>query len=238
VAADLSALGYFLADRYQQPRERLPIILGVEQDAALAYAALAQAADDDFHTAVSVDFCPQLALPKPLCPQRQDNLAIADDTTSGAAGLLPAPYLVDNWFVFQNPARQSCDAAATAALIDKVPDARLTALSGPVIEHGKLSEPIAALLRWLDPRIAQQVKPSATLAEVPLIEAAVDSDSRFLAVMLSGDGGWAKLDRSLAAELNPTSATRRKKRANLLIGCSPSQKVGTTRDFLPIRQKV
>jgi type IV secretory pathway VirJ component len=152
VAADLSALGALLADRFQQPRERLPLILGFRQGAALTYTAVNQAAAADFHTAISVDFCPWLAFTKPFCPQHRQSLAVAAGSTAGVVRLLPAAALADDWFVFQSTAERLCDPAATAAFIKQIPGARLTPLTGGITEHGRLSGQITALLRWLDPR--------------------------------------------------------------------------------------
>ena len=56
-----------------------------------------------------------------------------------------------------------------------------------------------ALMQWLDPRIPHQVAGTASLAGLPLTEvpAQKPGDDR-LVVMLSGDGGWAALDRGVS----------------------------------------
>jgi type IV secretory pathway VirJ component len=60
-----------------------------------------------------------------------------------------------------------------------------------------------ALLQWLDPAIANQVQANTNVSGVPLIEVPVvtGASGKRMAVMLSGDGGWAELDRAVAAEL-------------------------------------
>jgi hypothetical protein len=62
---------------------------------------------------------------------------------------------------------------------------------------------VSALLQWLDPSIVKQVQPDASVVGVPLTEVPVTGgpDRPQLAVMLSGDGGWALLDRAVTAEL-------------------------------------
>ena len=64
---------------------------------------------------------------------------------------------------------------------------------------------LTALLQWLDPRIPNQVASNAAdeeIAGLPLTEVRAEhKDPTTFAVMLSGDGGWAALDRSVSAEL-------------------------------------
>jgi len=57
-------------------------------------------------------------------------------------------------------------------------------------------------MQWLDPDITGQVLNDADVTGVPLTEVRADgSRDKRLAVMLSGDGGWAQLDRTIAATL-------------------------------------
>jgi type IV secretory pathway VirJ component len=70
---------------------------------------------------------------------------------------------------------------------------------------GGRPDPLAALLQWLDPRIPNQVateQGQSDTAGLPLTEVpAAKAGEPILAVMLSGDGGWAALDRAVTAEL-------------------------------------
>ena len=200
VAADLVALGHSLAFRFDLPRDRLPILLGFEQGGTLAFAALVQALPDQFHTVVSVDFCPQLTLGKPLCAEHG-----LDGASTGDGGnfmLKPPTSMVGEWFVFQSTPQPVCATASVADFIQQVSNAKLTVLPGPALDRNALSAQITALLNWLDPRIHRQTQPTEAITGIPLIEAPTSNAGPLLAVMLSGDGGWAKLDRSLAHELN------------------------------------
>jgi type IV secretory pathway VirJ component len=70
---------------------------------------------------------------------------------------------------------------------------------------GDWQRQLFALVQWLDPRIPNQLAitvATADIAGLPLTEVpAAQEDPTTFAVMLSGDGGWAALDRGLSAEL-------------------------------------
>ncbi|MBL8251161.1 MAG: virulence factor family protein [Candidatus Competibacter sp.] len=199
LAADFGQLNRALEQRYPIATPQPAVLLGYGVGATLGYAALAQAPAERFHAAVAVDFCPELPLRKPLC-QGSANLATAAGPENKSVLLKSVARLPTTWFVFQN--RPACAAEAAESALKAVPQARLTAVSGT--EGVKAWMPqVSALLQWLDPGIAQQVQPDASATGVPLIEvpAMAGPERPQLAVMLSGDGGWALLDRAVTAEL-------------------------------------
>ena len=49
---------------------------------------------------------------------------------------------------------------------------------------------------------------SGGVADLPLVELPADSQRPYLAVLLTGDGGWADLDRQVAARLVAPAACR------------------------------
>lgn len=200
VAADLAALAAFIASHRHLTRARPPILLGFGQGATLVYAALAQDRPGALHTAISVDFCPRLALSEPLCSETGLHANLLAD--GSIQELAPVEHLATNWFVFQSPGATGCAVGSVRDFISRLPAAKPTELPGPAVEDGKLSPEIGALLNWLDPSIAAQVQTSAAITGLPLIEARAPGPDPLLALMLSGDGGWAKLDRSIAEELN------------------------------------
>src|SRR5262249_26191069 len=64
-SADLELLSQFAQRASGLASYEPPVIVGVGAGAALAYASLAQANPNAFRGAVSVSFCPLLALPRP-----------------------------------------------------------------------------------------------------------------------------------------------------------------------------
>jgi type IV secretory pathway VirJ component len=199
LSADFDRLNRILEDRYPIATHQPPILLGFGAGAALTYTALVQAPNDRFHTGISVDFCPHLPLRKPLCPGN-GHLATTPSPDNQGVNLNPSTEIPTTWFVFQN--RPGCDATTTTQWLKSIPLVRLVELSG--VEGSKSWLPqVSALMQWLDPSIIKQVQPDANLVGVPLTEVpATEKPERpQLAVMLSGDGGWALLDRAVTAEL-------------------------------------
>lgn len=174
-----SALAELAGELEQQ--HRLPahpaILVGYAAGGERVYEALRNARPAMFHAGLSLEFCP------PDAPA----------ATGTASRSLATP-----WFVFQR--RPGCNAAAAARFVRQTGNARLTVIGSG--HDSAWTQPLA-LLQWLDPRIPNQAQADASVSGVPLIElpAAAGTTSPRLAVMLSGDGGWAELDRSVAAEL-------------------------------------
>ena len=66
-AADFELLSKFLQKKMDFPVYVPPVLVGYSSGATLVYALLAQAPPDTFRGAISMGFCPDLPLVKPLC---------------------------------------------------------------------------------------------------------------------------------------------------------------------------
>ncbi len=198
-SADLDQLNRLMEQRYPPATHLPPVLLGQGAGATLSYAALAQAPAERFHAGIAVDVCPELPLRKPLCKGVGNLESVAPPNDKGVS-LKPIGRLPTTWFVFQN--RPSCDAGTATQFVKSIQLARLTEIAG---EEGIKSwlPQVTALLQWLDPSIVRQVQPDASVSGVPLTEVPVTAgpDRPQFAVMFSGDGGWALLDRAVTAEL-------------------------------------
>ncbi len=203
---DLENLSHFVQAYYHLPTYLDPILMGYSDGGTLAYAVLAQAPHDTFAGAVSVGFCPELALRKPLC--KSAGLDFTPRADHSGVDLLPSAQLGNPWIVVPRPgpaeartaqtgaadAAQACVVATTQAFVAKVPHAQdtdtdyATALARFTAQNG------AAVLAL----------PPAALKDLPIVAVparpgAKPSDA--LAILLSGDGGWAGLDQNVAAAL-------------------------------------
>lgn len=198
-STDFDQLNRLVEQHYPPATHLPPILLGYGAGAALTYAALAQAPADRFHAGVAVDFCPELPLRKPPCPGAANLESVALSDNQGVV-LKPVARLPTTWFVFQN--RPACDAGVAVQFVKSISLARLAEIPGNGGVKSGLPQ-ISALLQWLDPGIVKQVEPDASVGGVPLTEVpATGGPARSqLAVMFSGDGGWALLDRAVTAEL-------------------------------------
>ena len=134
-ADDLARLGRKLqADSAGQPPA--PILVGYSSGATLVYAALAQADAGVFRGALSLGFCPDLDLRKPLCK----GAGIGFTPRMNAKGVfngvnfLPAKSLAGRWISLQGQLDQVCPAAPTIKFVAEVPGADLVLL--PKVGHG------------------------------------------------------------------------------------------------------
>ncbi len=216
LGAELDRLAAWIGGHETLPRGALPILLGGSEGAALVYAALLQSPPRRFHAALTRGFCPRWPASVPP-PCRIGGLT---DALIEAERLLPAAAVPAVWYLIDAvpPAVPGCPAEAVAPFAERVANAhRVTsgaiggAASGsaggvPAATGGEADlGPLASLLQWLDPRIPDQVAVVAgagDIAGLPLIEVrAPHEDARTLAVMISGDGGWAAIDRGVTARL-------------------------------------
>ena len=86
---DMENLSHFVQAYYKLPTYFTPILIGHSAGASLAYAALAQAPPHTFTGALSLSFCADLDLHKPLC--KAANLDYTSRTDDGGVRLLPPP---------------------------------------------------------------------------------------------------------------------------------------------------
>lgn len=224
-AADLSGLATWIAVRYPLPKGALPILLGADQGAALVFSALRRAPAKTFHAAITLDFCPtgaQGSGDAPTCVDQGPGTAPAADRQPASLKRVQTP-----WFAIETGRPPACPGDAAHKLVLGVDNARLVAASLSRAEAGQNPvsavqdqalaghveatadqdwlSPTLALLQWLDPRIPNQVQSDAEQSDIgglPLVEVRADQENpTTFAVMLSGDGGWASLDRAVSDAL-------------------------------------
>lgn len=171
---DLENLSRFVQAYERLATYRPPILAGVGEGAAFAYAMLAQAPPGTFAGAVGVDFRAVLALRKPLCPG--SGVLYRRAASDGHAELAPQLALHGLWSAVA--ASENTSAARQAAL-----------LAGFAALQAKLPPPPAAATGALD---------DLPLTEMP---AAGGGPGNLFAIILSGDGGWAGLDRQVGRAL-------------------------------------
>lgn len=220
MAADFETLGHRVQRELGLREYLVPLLYGYSSGATVAYATLVQSPPGTFAAAVSLGFCPDQKFGgTPLCPGPEQQLSYKPGR-KGAWVFDPAPGLKDRWVAFQGQSDQTCSAAAVDAYAAQVGNARVIHLEGVGHGYGVERRWLAQYQQLFDelvplPPPAAQPPPArsspatsasegdATLADLPLIEVpvAAGTDDLPLAILLTGDGGWAGLDRGVAAEL-------------------------------------
>ena len=204
-AGDLEELSRSVQLHQHLPAYHRPILVGYSSGATLVYAALASAPVETFAGGISLGFCPDLALRKPLCRGRE--LRATPRAKDIGVDLAPVKELGVPWYVLQGDIDQVCSPPDTRRYVDSIDGAKLVLL--PKVGHGfsitRNWEPeyvdayraIAAAQREEPPPVA------AAVSDLPLVEVAATEETQDdrLAVILTGDGGWAGIDKSIAAAL-------------------------------------
>jgi type IV secretory pathway VirJ component len=184
--------------RYVQAFEKLPtyiepMLVGTGGGGSFVYALLAQAPADTFSAALSLGYCPRLSLEMPLCVGQALQWRAA---AGGGVELQPADKLAAPWSVLQVDGDPSC-AAAAQAFVGRVPQAKWVAPASAAALHADFD----AAYDELASHRAELGVPPSQLADLPIVEVPAGGAGARFAVLLSGDGGWASIDKHIAAGL-------------------------------------
>jgi type IV secretory pathway VirJ component len=206
-AGELESAAQALEKRYRLPRYVPPILVGYSSGATVVYGALAQAPDTTFAGAVSLGFCPDLEVARPVCGAGDWHPSY--DAVKHRGWVPERRDLVPPWYVLQGAIDQVCTPSATAAFARAIPSAHLVWLEK--VGHG-----FGVPSRWgkaLDDAVAAMLE-SESLFEKPMKVAGAPFDAlelplevtwpegaREALVFVSGDGGWSALDKTVASEL-------------------------------------
>ncbi len=201
-AGDLEELSRALQLRFKLPEYKPPILVGYSSGATLVYAVLASAPPETFAGGISLGFCPDIQITKPLCKGRS---LMFRRRAKGLGYDLDPVALAVPWVVLQGEIDRVCDPPATRAFVDKA-QGRLVSL--PKVGHG-----FSVTRNW-EPQFVEAYRslaaslpeppraPAAGALDLPLEEVpATKAGPDLMAVILTGDGGWAEIDKAIAASL-------------------------------------
>ncbi|MHB8909822.1 MAG: AcvB/VirJ family lysyl-phosphatidylglycerol hydrolase [Syntrophales bacterium] len=204
-AADFEALSKYVQQKFAFPNYVQPLLVGYSSGATLVYATLVQSPPNTFSGAVSMGFCPDLPLQKPFC--RGYGLEWNPGPKGKGYSFLPAKHLPSPWTAFQGKIDQVCDASQVEKYVKQVAAGKIVLL--PKVGHG-----FSVPRNWL-PQFRETVRyifenrsagPSPVpdnLKDLPLVEVkSITKGKAVFAVIISGDGGWAGIDREVAQALS------------------------------------
>jgi type IV secretory pathway VirJ component len=204
---DLENLSHYVQAYYKLPTYFTPVLVGYSAGASLAYATLAQAPRGVFGGALSLAFCADLDLNKPLC--KTESLEYTP-RKEGGFRLTPPARLRAPWFLLHGAEDRVCPAIEAREFATQTRNAHYVEL--PRVGHNYRHSPewmpqfksAYASLMASGPKSLPPAPPD--LADLPVIEVlasgpAVSNSDQF-AVLLSGDGGWAGLDKEVAGALS------------------------------------
>lgn len=185
--------------RVKVPMYLKPVLLGRGEGGAIAYAALASGPNGAYRAAVSIGFKPQLPGPNGWCKLGSFQ-SVPAKKPAHASTLLPPKGLSSPWIVLVQNRAQS---TAVHAFISGVSEARLVEPDAKTPVDAVLAAQIAPFLEPPAPAPANRPGEFPLPTGLPLTIIADPSAPRtdMMAVLYSGDGGWAGLDRDVAAAL-------------------------------------
>jgi type IV secretory pathway VirJ component len=165
-----------------------PIVAGVGEGGALAAVTLAEAPPATIDGAVSIDPTPAIPGRQPLCVNTTPN--------SGAGGFRYAltGRMEGFWSV-------GFTAEANKAVRDQIDELRRRASPIAVQEFPGAADKAQAVVALVTPHIVADRPKSGDVSDLPLIELPASHPSDLLVIVLSGDGGWRDLDKTIAEML-------------------------------------
>jgi type IV secretory pathway VirJ component len=135
-AVDFENLSRSLQSRLKLKSYLQPTLVGYSSGATLVYATLAESPDGLFKGALSIGFCPDLDLTKPVCEGAGIEATRRPDSKGHPQGVnfLPAKRLSGKWISLQGELDQVCPAPAAQKFIAAVPGGEVVLL--PKVGHG------------------------------------------------------------------------------------------------------
>jgi type IV secretory pathway VirJ component len=199
---DLENLAHYVQGYAKLPGYYAPLLVGTGDGAGFAYAMLAQASPGIFGGAISAGFCPLVRTAKPLCGG--ENLRF--ETSGAHLELHPSDRIGGEWLVLQGAQDHVCSVEDTRAFVAGVRDAQLFVV--PDVGHD-----LAGSLDWLPQYLNAYddvaaagggrvtADPPPALTDLPIVEVPATANGDAFAILLTGDGGWAGLDKNVSAAL-------------------------------------
>jgi type IV secretory pathway VirJ component len=207
-ASELELLSKYVQKKLGFPTYVPPVLVGYSSGATLAYAVLAQAPPNTFRGAIGLGFCPDLELQHTLCKGH----GITSVPGPKGKGLIfqPTSTLEQPFVAFQGTIDQVCNKDDVVRYVSQVRNGEVVLL--PDVGHGfSKAYKWEPQLRQSYHRIVEKGEKAASgsgpagpaVTDLPLVEvpAKAGAGGELMALIISGDGGWAGLDREVAGAL-------------------------------------
>ena len=199
---DLENLSRYIQAYLQLPTYHTPLLVGYSSGATFAYAMAAQAPKGIFAGALSLGFCQDLELEKRLC--KSGSLHYTPRKSGRGFDLQPARQLAVPWISVHGERDEVCPTAPAQSFTAAVENAQFLLMKNAGHDYTPAT--------WKPPYTSAYAKLKATqterlptpprdLAGLPVIEVPATGAGDTFAIILSGDGGWAGLDKKVAAVL-------------------------------------
>ncbi|MFT4578935.1 MAG: type IV secretory pathway VirJ component [Nitrospinales bacterium] len=203
-ASDFETLSQFVQKEKGFSDYKTPVLVGYSSGATLAYTVLAQAPSNTFQGTLSLGFCEDLPLSKPMCSGQ----GLKQEPLKKKLGFrfLPRKELEKPWYVLHGEIDQVCSFEEVSKFVNRVSTGSLVFL--PKVGHGFsiqknwMPQFKSAFQKITRGSLKQPKVSLSSLKDLPLVEIPVSNNQNdTLAVIVSGDGGWAAIDKEIGNQL-------------------------------------
>ena len=203
LAGDFETLSHRIQKKIGLQEYQVPVLVGYSSGATVIYAALVQSPPGTFEGALSLGFCADQDFGgAALC---SGNGLHYSPGQKGEIILQPWKALNQPWFALQGQQDQVCSpqgvdqfaALSGASQVVKLP----TVGHGFSVERNWLPQFLQSYKSITDRQDARRTARPADIGDLPVIEVRAEGNSEELALLLTGDGGWAGLDQEVASRL-------------------------------------
>lgn len=172
-----------------------PLLVGDGAGAAFAYALDAQAPQGTYTGLVTLGWDPDFRLPKPVCKGDAGTMTAADG--KGGFRVVPVKALPNPWLP-----QPFAPGARHAGIFDRAPAFAKQWLAGARANDADPGKALAAAIDWLTAPARAAPPLPQDIADLPLEWVpAQGAFAQRIAIILTGDGGWAGLDVAVANQL-------------------------------------
>jgi type IV secretory pathway VirJ component len=205
-AAHIEEMSDWMQRHQQLKNFANPLLIGDGAGATFAYAVDAQAPKGTFAALITLGYDFSFRLPKPICTGDAGKVTTTDRSPDGRerpAGeeswrVIPARVLPNPWlpFPFALQARRNVALPLVESWLKNLELRAVGIPDAPAPGAG-----LVAAVDWLTAPAAAAPLPE-DIADLPLIEvAAQGTPANRIAIIITGDGGWAGLDIAVADQL-------------------------------------
>ena len=214
-AGDFEELSLTIQKKYKFKQYLKPILVGYSSGATLAYGILAQAPANTFKGAISLGFCPDIEIDRPLCKGAGLQYHVIKESQSYY--LEPFMEFTAPFIAMNGTIDQICNYTDTKKYVESMPKCELISL--PNVGHGFsvvknwvpqfissyrkiVNEPDFAEQKSAQNQLLQAQAISLLKSDLPLsiIPTSINEDLP-LVFFISGDGGWTSFDQSVCEKL-------------------------------------
>jgi len=204
-AAHVEEMSDWMQRRQQLKNFTNPILIGDGAGATFAYAIDAQAPKGTFAALVTLGYDFAFRLPKPICAGDAGKITALDKGPTATAGgeeswrVIPVKVLPNSWlpFPFALQGRRNAGLSLADTLLKNLELHWVGVPDAPAPGAG-----LVAAIEWLTAPSRTAPSLPQDIADLPLIEvAAQGTPANRIAIIITGDGGWAGLDIAVADQL-------------------------------------